>query len=194
MRFRIMLPIANVMLGVVLFHVGDLQARRIVAANAGHLEEPLQDGVAKARYIHYALNAPAWALLGDTRDSLWETSTYWTGHDLHYFLAVTIMWFLIGLKLDRTSSGGHRSAGKWGGIFAWSCILLGIFVCYTLISAPPLSIKAYLLLSFRSVIRLENGWWFLPVGLAWGIGLILTGAYGLVLWKGARKGLRFARD
>jgi hypothetical protein len=180
MRFRILLPIANVMLGVLLFHVGDLQARRIVAANAGHLEEPLQDGVAKARYVHYALNAPAWALLGETRNKLWGASTYWTGHDLHYFLAVIIMWFLIGLKLDRTFSRGPRPAGKWGRIFAWSCILYGLFVCYRLVSALPLSNKAYLLLSLRSVMSLEYGWWFLPVGLAWGIGLILTGAYGLV--------------
>lgn len=179
MRFRIVLPIANVMLGMLLFHVGDLQARRIVAANAGHLEEPLQDGVAEARYAHYALNAPAWALLGDTRNKLWGESTYWTGHDLHYLLAVAIMWFLIGLKLDRTSSGDPRPAGKWRRIFAWSWIFYGLFVCYRLVSALPLSSEAYLRL-LRSVMSLEYGWWFLPAGLAWGIGLILTGAYILV--------------
>jgi hypothetical protein len=183
---RIVLPLANIFLGVLLFHLGDLQVRGIVVANGGVLEEPLQDGAAKARYVHYALNAPAWVLVGDTRDKLWSQSTYWTGHDLHYFLAVAVMWFLIGLKLDRRSGGKSLAlAAKKAPvnrILAWAYLLYGLFVCYALLSPPPhvLSLERLFLLSMKSVISLENGWWFLPLGLAWGSGLILAGAHGLV--------------
>src|ERR1700687_2274395 len=186
MRFQIVLPLASLILGVWLFHLGDLQGQRIIAANGGVLEEPLQDGVAEARYVHYALSTPAWALLEDTRDKLWGRSNYWTGYDLHYFLAVTAMWFLIGLKLDRRSSRKslNFAAGKtlWNKILAWAYLLYGIFICYTLISPPPhvVPLKSFLLSSLRAVINLEYGWWFLPLGLAWGAGLVLAGVYGLV--------------
>lgn len=185
MRFRIVLPLANVILGLLLFYLGDVQARRIIAANGGHLEEPLQDGVAEARYVHYALNAPAWVLLDDTRDKIWSRSTYWTGRDLHYFLAIIVMWFLIGLKLDKKSSRKRRELAvrktAWNRILASLCLLYGLFICYTLISPPHvISLQGFFLLSMRSVINLEHGWWFLPLGLAWGIGLIVAGVYGLV--------------
>ena|SRR5271157_5138056 len=186
MRFQIVLPLASLILGVWLFHLGDLQGQRIIAAHGGVLEEPLQDGVAEARYVDYALNTPAWALLEDTRDKLWSRSTYWTGYDLHYFLAVTAMWFLIGLKLDgRSSRKGLELASRktrWNKILAWVYLLYGLFICHTLISPPPhvVPLKSFLLYSFRSVINLEYGWWFLPIGFTWGAGLILAGVYGLV--------------
>jgi hypothetical protein len=186
MRFQIVLPLASLILGVWLFHLGDLQGQRIIAAHGGVLEEPLQDGVAEARYVHYALNTPAWALLEDTRDKLWSRSTYWTGYDLHYFLAVTAMWFLIGLKFDgRSSKEGLdlvARKSRWSKILAWVYLLYGLFICYKLMSPPPhlVPLKSFLRWSFESVVNLYYGWWFLPIGLAWGAGMMLAGIYGLV--------------
>jgi hypothetical protein len=187
MRFRIILPLANVILGVALFRLGDMQVRRIVIANGG-APEGMPDIAAKAKYAHYALNAPAWALLGDTREMRWGWSTYWTGHDLHYFLAVMVMWFLIGLKLDRKLIGkplGHAQGSKWWNrIVAWGYLLYGLFLCYRLVPGKPyfMSLKGYLdylVTVLRSVLSGGYGWWWYPLGLAWGLGLVSAGLYSL---------------
>jgi hypothetical protein len=146
MRFRIVLPLANVILGMFLFHLGDMHVsevrRRIIAAH-GSLYEPLQDGAATARYVDYALNAPAWAFVEDPRITIWSPSTYWTGQDLHYFLAVAAMWFLIGFKLDKRffAKDTHRvhEATWWNRTLAWACLLYGLFTCYSVFSQKPYS-------------------------------------------------------
>jgi hypothetical protein len=55
---RVALPILSLILAVVSIRVGDEQFRRIAARG---LEEPLPQSLARARYVDYALNAPAWA-------------------------------------------------------------------------------------------------------------------------------------
>lgn len=184
MRFRIILPLANVILGVFLFHLGDIQVRRIIAAQGGVLEEPLQDGAATARYVHYALNAPAWAFMRDPNSKLWSPSTYWTGHDLHYFLAVAAMWFLIGFKLDKRFIAKDikrvHEMTWWNRTIAWACLLYGLFTCYSVFPQKPYPepLIPYFRMVFNTMLHERYGWW-LQLGLAWGVGLILVGSYCL---------------
>ena len=183
MRFRILLPLSSVILGVLLFHWGDIPVRRIVAANGGVMEEGITDVAAKAGYVHYALNAPAWAFLGDTRDRLWSRSTYWKGHDLYYFLAVVALWFSIGVIIDRRSIG--RALGLdarrmgWNRFLAWTSVLYGLFTCYSIFPRKPYftSLTDYLSAFAGTVWGRGYGWWWYPLGLAWGLGLITVGLY-----------------
>jgi hypothetical protein len=189
MRFRIILPLANVILGVFLFHLGDLQVRRIIAAHPSGLEEPLQDGAATARYVDYALNAPAWALVEDPRIYIWSPSTYWTGHDLHYFLAVAAMWFLIGYKLDKRFIAKDikriHEMTWWNRTFAWACLLCGLFTCYSVFwqKPHPEPLTDYFRMVFNVMLHGRYGWWY-QLGLAWSLGLILVGSYWLLRRNG----------
>jgi len=183
MRFRIVLPVSNVILGALLFHLGDIQAKRIIVDSGGARTEGLTDVAATARYVDYALNAPAWALLGDTRDRLWSPSTYWSGYDLRYFLAVIVMWFLIGLALDQRSKGRNRQKAplrtKWAGILAWGCVVWGLFTCYSIFPRRPylMPLKNYLSGLVGAVSSGGYGWWWCPLGLAWGLALTAGGLY-----------------
>jgi hypothetical protein len=186
MRFRILLPLASVVLGAVLFRVGDLQVRKAIAVHGSY--EGVLDGAARARYLDYALNAPAWAALGDTRDRRWSASTYWTGYDLRYFLAVIVMWFLIGLVLDRRSREKrglkNPKKTKGNGILAWACLLYGLFTCYSIFPGRPFSIplKSYFLWLGSALMGL---WWWYTLGLAWGLALIAVALYSMFRIKKA---------
>jgi len=180
--FKIALPLLNVILGVALFYWGDVQARKIIVAHGGALEEGLVDVAAEARYFHYALNAPAWALLRDRRQGRWSPSTYWRDYDLHYFLVVIVLWFSIGFAIDRRLSGGYfeRAPRKtwWNRILAWVCILWGLVTGYSIM--PSFS---SILPVLKSVIRGGYGWWWLPMGLAWSLGLVAAGLYFMFGFK-----------
>ncbi len=185
MRFRIALPLANVILGILLLHLGDLQVRRLVATHGTY--EGIQDGAAAARYLDYAFNAPAWALLGDTRDQLWGPSTYWTGYDLHYLFAIAVMWFLIGFALDRRAGrkGAEHRTGKtlFDRVIGWGCLFYGLFICYSIFpQRHRLSPNAYFLVLLDTVAG-GHGWWWYPLGLAWGLGLTAVGLYFVMRLK-----------
>lgn len=176
MHFRFVLPVANIVLGVLLFHLGDLQVRRLLENPRAH-HEPMVDAAATAKYVHYALNAPVWVLLEKREIFLWSPSTYWTGHDLHYFLATMVMWFLIGLRLDRTfrGTGTERIPGKtwWRRILAWLFVLYGFIVCYSILPQPHSGpLKDYLRILLAQ--SRNFGWWY-ALGLAWGLGLVFAG-------------------
>jgi len=180
MRFRFVLPLANIVLGILLFHLGDLQVRMIREKYGSYEGTP--DAAATPRYVHYALNAPVWALLEKRHIFLWSPSTYWTGHDLHYFLAATAMWFLIGFKLDRrfSGTGAQRGSGNtwWRRILAWVFILYGLFVCYSVLPQPYYGpLKRYLLIVLTQ--GRDLAWWY-ALGLAWGLGLVVAGFYSMV--------------
>ncbi len=183
MRLRIVLPLASVVLGVVLFRVGDLQVRRAIAVHGAY--EGVQDGVATARYFDYALNAPAWALLGG-RGQLWGPSTYWTGYDLRYFLASAAMWFLIGLVADKRGRGQTENPTRkstWKRLVGWTCLCYGAFTCYAIFpQRGRLPLTAYRVAILNSLGR---GWWWYALGLAWGLGLIAVGLYSLFRSKKA---------
>lgn len=175
MRYRFILPLANIVLGVLLFHLGDLQVRRIQEKYGAY--EGTQDAAATARYVHYALNAPVWALLEERDIYLWSPSTYWTGHDLHYFFGATVMWFLIGLKLDRRFSrtGAEHVPEKtrWKRILAWAFVVYGLFVCYSFLPQPYYGpLRDYFALLIKS---LSYAWWWYLLGMGWGIGLVTFG-------------------
>ncbi len=184
MRFRFFLPAGNVILGLLLFHWGDVQVRRILVTNGGALEG-ITDVAARAKYVHYALNAPAWALLGDTRNRLWSPSTLRSTDELLYFLAVILLWFSIGLVLDRQLKGRDQPAikAKWCKyILASTYITYGLFTCYSVFPRKSYvtTLDDYLTSLGDAVLRGGYGWWWYPLGLAWGLGLIVAGVYSLL--------------
>jgi hypothetical protein len=173
MRFRILLPLANVVLGVFLFHLGDVQARSLLRI---HQEEPLVDEAATARYIHYGMNAPVFVLMGP-RSTHWYPSNYWTGHDLRYLLAVALMWFLIGLALDRRFDGRVRNGFRstWRMFLASLLCLYGLFICYSIL-------PHYGTLKEHFVALWAQVWSFkLIYGLilVWGVALVIVGLRSL---------------
>lgn len=175
-RFRILLPLLSIALGSALFHWGDLQARSLVATTRG-ISEGMVDVAARARYLDYALNAPAWALLGDTRQRLWTPSTYWRGYDLYYLLVVALMWFLIGLALDKRHGArdGHFIPGNttWNWILAWGCFVWGLFTWFSMFPAKPnfVSWKDYFSNLSGALASGGYGWWWYPLSFAWGLAL-----------------------
>jgi hypothetical protein len=136
-------------------------------------------GAATARYVHYALNAPAWVIVRETPEMRWSPSTYWTGHDLRYFLVVIVLWFVVGVEVDRKITERNRSgepiAKRWSHIFEGILLLLyGCFVCYRLIPDwSSTAIRAWTI----AMLRLGTGWWFFTIGLVWAVGFISVGLY-----------------
>ena len=174
MRYRFILPLANIVLGVLLFHLGDLQVRRIRERYGSY--EGTQDAAATGKYVHYALNAPVWVLV-EKRGMLWSPSTYWTGRDLRYFLAATVMWFLIGLKLDRRRrrTGAERASEKiwWRRVLAFAFVVYGLIVGYAVLPQPYFGpLKDYLRILLAQCR--DFAWWY-GLGLAWGVGLVVAG-------------------
>ena len=119
MRLRVVLPVLSIILACMLFALGDVQTDKVmnVRRKTGYIE-PIPDSYARARYLDYALNAPAWATLGEQRGKLRYRSTYWTGRDLRYFIALMVMWY--GLDCNSTRSLGQaillRRSRERGGI------------------------------------------------------------------------------
>jgi hypothetical protein len=139
--------------------------------------EPVPDAYARARYFDYAINAPAWATLGEKRGTLWPRSKPWE-RNLRYFLAVIVMWYLVGLQFDKRS-GARRvdndRRGAWlGQVFAIICVLYGLFLCHLMLPEfVPLSDYGHWL----PLRRYEP--WFIAAVLTWGTGLVLAGSYSL---------------
>jgi hypothetical protein len=157
---RFSLPLASLVLGVLLFHLGDIQVRRTLIEQGGAFEG-MPDIAAEAKYVHYALNAPAWTIIIGTTDGRWSPSTYWSGRDVRYFLAVIMMWYLIGLRLDRKLQiGWGRRTPKtwWFKVESWSYLLVGILVFTTLFRTDPTPLKKHLLLLLTATISGGYGW------------------------------------
>lgn len=187
MRFRFLLPLMSVLLGVVLFRLGDLQVRKAVV-EAGGAPEGMRMEVAQARYVDYALNAPAWVIVREEHGMLWSPSTYFTGQDLRYFIAVIVMWYLIGLLLDkrvgRKKSVSEKPRPGLRRILALACSLYGLWICFS--QVPDIIQLVRYIKSY--------GWpnlrwsWFMATVLAWGLGLILAGLFSLFRGKRGKTG------
>jgi hypothetical protein len=142
MRFRLALPLLNVILGAVLFWVGDLQIERVAETCGPHCTEGVPDDFATAKYVDYALNAPAWIFrqeaqvrmfwAPDIRQWIKYRGSRWGGLDLWYFLAVVVMWYCLGLWLDnRFGSPRPKTTKKtkaWLHLFAFACMSYGFFM------------------------------------------------------------------
>jgi len=110
MLLRYALPLSSVILSAMLFWVGDLQVERVAEICSPHCVEGVPDIAARATYVGYALNAPAWIFLREAQERMfwapnirqWITyhGSRWGGLYLWYFLAVIVMWYFIGLQLD----------------------------------------------------------------------------------------------
>jgi hypothetical protein len=177
MPLRVFLPVLSVILAAVLFHVGDMQAERIlnVRRQTGFVE-PVPDSYARAKYLDYVLNVPAWAILGEQRGMLWSPSTYWRGRDLRYFLAVILLWYIVGRELDNKLAAKRFDSIPqrtwWGRILALLCALYGLFLCYLMVPEfVPLRGYGYWL----PLRRYEP--WFIAAVISWGTGMALSGLY-----------------
>jgi hypothetical protein len=181
MHLRILLPITNIIIGAMLFCWGDMQVRRIAESNGGARAEGITDVAAEARYVHYALNAPAWALLGDTREKLWSPSTYWYGRDLGYLLAVAILWFLIGSALDKRIRNDQTKhvllRPSWAKFLGFFFIIYGMFVCYSTFPSKPdfVPLKDHIFDLIGAIWRRGYGWWFYVIAFGWAVGLMSAG-------------------
>lgn len=179
MRFQLVLPSVSVILAVVLIRAGDMQIRKIVEIRRHHRgAEPVPDSYARARYFDYALNAPAWAALGDQRGMLWSEGNRW-GPYLRYLLAVIGMWYLLGFLIDKRLEARKAEDARPR---SWHVLVItalglpyGLFLCRLMVSEfQPLRDYGYWL----PLRKYEP--WFIALVLAWGIGLIWAGCNSLL--------------
>lgn len=178
MRFRLVWPVLSVILAVILLRVGDMQIEKVLdGRRPDRGGEPVPDSYARAKYFDYALNAPAWATLGEERGMLWHRSTLWSGN-LRYFVAVVGMWYLLGLQLDnkldakKTDGAPQRTWRRR--IVAIMCALYGLFLCRLMLPEfVPLRGYGYWLPLRKYEL------WFIATVLAWGAGLMFAGLYSL---------------
>jgi hypothetical protein len=118
-RFRVLVPLLNVAMAVVLLDVGQAQWKKIASHG---MSELLPDLYRSATYVDYALNAPAWAaqmnmpwLLHVKRWRMMETERDWW-----YLLFVAVMWFHIGSRLDkRLHSADCEEPGPASRLLVW---------------------------------------------------------------------------
>lgn len=159
---RLLLPILNVVIVLVLFRVGYQQAQR------AH-QEPFP-ALERARYVDYALNIPAWAAQSVTpwMFHINEGVTYWkamqTERDWWYVLYVILMWYHIGLHFDhhrpKCEDKGREKITRWVYFKRVFLLFFGIFICFRAFTIPW---------------YLEP--WFIAAALGWGIPLIIGNLY-----------------
>jgi len=170
MRYRIILPVFSIVLGVVAFRIGDWQVRNLQVSAQRGASEGIPVEAAAARYPHYAINAPAWAVLGEKREMRWSPSTYWTGRDLRYLLAVMLMWYVVGYHIDKRV-GNKRRPKEWvNQIVALAYLGCGFLVFHSIYGDfVPLS-------AYGVTLPNMHAFWFTAAVLLWGCGLLLNGS------------------
>jgi hypothetical protein len=181
MQYRIVLPLLSVALAVMLLRVGDRQRQKIV--DLGHHEEMVPHTYARARYLDYAINAPVWAIVEGQRDQLWPYSSP-KNRDLGYILGVIVMWYLLGFQLDKkfvvTEARGRQPKRLWQRILGLACVCYGLFL-YDLMTPEFVSLRGY-----GNWLPLRHyELWFIAAVLAWGVGMVLVGAYWLFRRSGS---------
>ena len=162
---RLLLPALNVLIAVGLLRMGYQEAQQ------AH-QEPLPM-LERARYVDYALNIPAWAAQSVTPWMLHINKgvTYWkameTERDWWYLLYVILMWYYIGLRLDRHKTGNvvseHKKRNLWTVLGRVFLVLYGIFICFRAFTIPW---------------YLEP--WFIVAAIGWGVALIIGNLYFLL--------------
>ena len=123
--FQIVLPISHILLAFFLLTLGRSEMVRElrIAKSEGGIHEPLPSYIERARYVSYAINAPAWfvQLLMPSILHL-EGSSFWGGEGAHlgaiederdfwYLVFVGVLWFFVGRKFDRRRRQ-HRAAAE----------------------------------------------------------------------------------
>jgi hypothetical protein len=173
-RFRFTLPAIALIFALVCLSIGRSQMERAMhnpaRRSSGGPSEPVPDITARAKYVSYAVNVPAWA----AQECIpWELHVWRADHtdsDLWYFLFVCVMWYCIGWKLDNWSgqvTSSRASGSKWlsrlvGAVLA----AYGLFVCtLALFGAEP--------------ARIYERWFYWSIRL-WGLTLIVVGLFFLV--------------
>jgi len=174
-RFRVILPAAFLVLSIVLATVGDWQRQRVIDSVGRGAVHGVPQRVAVARFMDYAINAPAWI-------ATWQIPNFinhfpsWgimsTEFDWRYLLLVCITWYLIGAMIDRKRSSPPRVIPvAWKRVLGVLATGYGIFMC-------------------RDVAPLE--WWFDPWFIdcvfLWGFFLTVAALVSLLRVSGSDSG------
>lgn len=179
-RFKVVLPIVQLALALGLFAIGQAEDDRIRWAaydpitNTSKNSEGVRDIFKRARYADYAINAPAWFAQENTpwvlniggRAMLFGILD--SESDWYYMLYVVLMWFGIGVVLDRLFRS-HAATDflkkSWGTqLISLALVGYGLLMIWTHPRLGPLR-------------QYEN--WFIASIFVWGFGLIFAGIYGL---------------
>src|ERR1700694_591948 len=176
MRFRVLLPLLLLVLSITLGKIGNSQRHRLVqsvASKYGSMEHPLPSYYAVVTYLGYGLNAPAWLLSIETpflfpsNADLSCCGFMETEKDWQYLILVVVMWFMIGMLLDKK---GIQGAGSWLRIMIRGASgFYGLFLCYSAVE--------YYLLPWN-----YPRWFVAPMAL-WGATLILGSIYPLSMTR-----------
>lgn len=168
-RFRILLPAVSIVLAAALFWLGSAQYER-ARSRSGSTGGSIPDVYARAKYASYAMNAPAWVGQECVPRNLHIWRADQTDSNAWYFLFVGLMWYVIGIGLDRTIGLSNRSSlfvSRW-----WSRAVGAIVVgCGWFVStfAP-----------YGAKLPPTHEWWFYGGIRLWGAGMILGGLYYLL--------------
>ncbi len=180
---RVLLPLLNVILAGILLYFGHLQMLHQIRLRQrlGGMYEPIPEAYERARFLSYAINAPAWAarirmspevldpetiLSGKARGGLWSAIP--EGNDWWYLLFVGLIWYFLGSRMERWRSakmrGSTRHAPRWPDrLLRLTCIAYGLFVLQT-------ALKVY---GLRGRFEL----WFLISVFVWGAGITAVGFF-----------------
>ncbi len=183
---RILLPLLNVLLAGILLYIGHLQMLHQIRLRQHPygMYEGIPETYERARFLSYAMNAPAWAariwmspevldpetvLSGNAHHGL--RSAIPEGNDWWYLLFVGLMWYFIGSRLEQWRSartrGSTRQAPRWPDqLLRLTYIAYGLFVLET-------ALKLY-----RMRGHFES--WFVIAVFAWGAGITAGGFFLLV--------------
>jgi hypothetical protein len=169
-RFCISLPVVFLILSVVLAMIGEAQRSRIAEGAGSRPAHAVADYFATARFIDYAINAPAWAAASNMPHIFHVEDSGW-GLLLHkadgwYFFFVVVMWFFIGYRLDAwydaNRIGQSLPPASQKLPLRTLCTVYGIFICYS-------ALRWYAPWSVNTPFGVEAS--------AWGAGLIFAGLY-----------------
>ncbi len=176
-KFRVLLPLVNIVLAITLLACGRFEMLREVRLRqaSGPYSDPVPGEYERARYVSYALNVPAWAAQLRLPPILHiKGSPYWGGegaflgaieneHDWWYLLFVGILWWYMGLRLDRSTSRPRAREN----FFERRVVpyIVGIAGCVILLIAPNIA----------PPFMYEK--WFIDAVWLWGIGLVGAGIY-----------------
>jgi hypothetical protein len=173
-RFRVLLPVLFLALSVALGRLGDAERNRIVECVGKGAVHGIPDWTARARYLDYALNAPAWAAAWNMPAIPLKQRTYWEDiawivERCSYPFFVVLMWLVIGFGVDRwreTRQMHEPERPAWRDNVRIACAVCGGFILCSAIQAA----------GFQDLF---GGYeiWFLAGVFAWAIGLIFAAVH-----------------
>lgn len=146
MRFKLILPLTFLALSVLLTIVGETQRLRVIknAINprTGRVHEVVPYYFARARYVDYLINLPAWSSVQIIPivplNFPLNLPTYPPilrgNYDWWYFMCVAILWAFLGWWIDdRDRSATRKASVKQRRVVGMFCLGYAAFIQYVLV-------------------------------------------------------------